>query len=230
METFLFVHGGMIGGNCWNHVVSSLRKKGHLAIAPSLTGLGDRTHLSHPGIDLDTHIQDIVNTIFYEELDEIILVGHSYGGMVITGVLDRIPKQIKKLIYIGAAIPQSGESLFDALGTEIATFLENSTLKNGWQVPAGAPEMYGIESQEICDWFIKMTSPQPINTFRQKLFFNMALFQKVEKLYIHSKKDEALEFLYLRAKEMSIPCTLLDSGHLPMLTAIEPLVDLLLRK
>jgi len=111
MATYVLVHGGAHGGWCYGKVTPLLRDAGHQAYAPTLTGVGERSHLLHRGVDLDLHITDIVNLLHYEDLREVILVGHSYGGMVITGVADRAAERIRHLVYLDAALPEDGESL-----------------------------------------------------------------------------------------------------------------------
>lgn len=106
VATFVLVHGAFSGAWSWNRfVVPQLRASGHTVFATTLTGLGDRTHLAHPGIDLDTHVQDVVNVLYYEDLHDVILVGHSYGGKVITGVADRSADRLAHLVYLDAIVP-----------------------------------------------------------------------------------------------------------------------------
>jgi len=227
MSNFVLVHGGMIGGNCWKKVRKILEYKQHEVLAPTLTGLGERKHLSSPDIDLETHIQDILNAIVYEELDNVVLIGHSYGGMVITGVADRIPHKVKKLIYVAAVLPKNGESMFDAVGSEISSFLSRSAEEgNGWEVPAGTPQSYGIHASEMINWFVKMSTPHPLKSFQQKLHLRNIAFDGIEKVYIKCSQDQALDAMVNRAKDMKIPSCEINSGHFPMLTAPEALADL----
>lgn len=227
MTNFVLVHGGMTGGTSWKKVRKLLERKNHV-LTPTLTGLAERRHLSHPNIDLETHIQDILNTIYYEELEDIVLVGHSYGGMVITAVADRIPEKIKRLVYVAAILPMSGESMFDAVGPEISAFLNNSAQKgNGWEVSPGMPEDYGIEDLEDIRWFRNSSTPHPIKTFQQKIIYNSSSFEKLNKTYIKCSQDLALELMAIRAKNMKIPCYEINTGHCPMITCPEALVKLL---
>src|SRR5688572_3434051 len=116
--TFVLVHGGGHGGWCYKRVTERLQAAGHVVYAPSLTGMGERSHLLNPSIDLDTQITDIVNLITWEDLTNVVLVGHSYGGMVITGVADRAGSSIGHLVYLDAAIPKNGDSLADNPGVK----------------------------------------------------------------------------------------------------------------
>ena len=105
MTTYVLVHGAFHGGWCWGRVAARLRSAGHQVHTPTLTGLGDRVHLAHAGITLGTHVQDVENVYLYEDLQHTVLVGHSYAGMVITGVAGRIPDRIAHLVYLDAFLP-----------------------------------------------------------------------------------------------------------------------------
>jgi len=111
--TFVIVHGASGGGWDWKMMDRLLTKRGHTVYRPTLTGLGERMHLNSPEIDLTTHVTDIVNVILFEDLHDVVLVGHSYGGMVITGVMNRIPQRISHAVFLDAAVPGDGESAAD---------------------------------------------------------------------------------------------------------------------
>src|ERR1700741_4935566 len=114
-KTFLVCHGAWSAGWVWRKMHPLMGKAGHRLVTPSYTGLGERAHLAHPGIDLETHIEDMLNVIRYEDLRDVVLIGHSYGGMVATGVADRARDKVKQLIYIDAFVPADGQSLLDFL-------------------------------------------------------------------------------------------------------------------
>src|SRR6266536_5517997 len=115
MANFILVHGGWFGAWCWYKVVPLLQAAGHSVYTPTLTGVGEQAALLAPEIGLDTHIQDVVNLIETNDLQHVILVGHSYSGMVITGVADRVPGRIAHLVYLDAAVPRDGQSLADMI-------------------------------------------------------------------------------------------------------------------
>lgn len=115
-HTFVLVHGATAGGWEWKSTGSFLLADGHTVYRATLTGLGERMHLNSPAIDLQTHINDVVNLILFEDLHDIVLTGHSYGGMVITGVMDRVPERIKHVVFLDAAVPDDGMSLWDLFG------------------------------------------------------------------------------------------------------------------
>ena len=113
MATYVLVHGAFVGGWYWRDFAALLRSKGHEVYPPTLTGLGERVHLMRPETNLSTHIQDVINVIEYEDLHDIILVGHSYGGMVITGAADQLPERIAHLVYVDAVVPSVGQAMAD---------------------------------------------------------------------------------------------------------------------
>jgi pimeloyl-ACP methyl ester carboxylesterase len=113
MRTYVLVHGGWVGGWTWRDFAPLLRSKGHEVYTPTLTGQGERAHLYRPEVGLHTHTQDIVNVLEYEDLHDIVLVGHSYGGMVVTAVADRLPDRIAHLVYLDAMLPNGGQSVAD---------------------------------------------------------------------------------------------------------------------
>ncbi len=136
MATYVLVHGGFTGGWVWRSVRAYLEAARHRVYTPTLTGLGERSHLISPILDLDTHIQDIVNVLHYEDLHDVVLVGSSYGGMVITGVADRVPERIGHLIYVDAFVPENGESVFDLVTPSLRSqfMAQANTQGDGWRV------------------------------------------------------------------------------------------------
>lgn len=170
MATFVIVHGAWGGAWSWNRfIVPLLRQAGHDARAVTLTGLGERSHLASPDVDLDTHIQDVVNVLFYEDLREVVLVGHSYGGMVITGVADRCPERLSRLVYLDAAVPSDGMSISDQFGPERRQEqIERARREgDGWLLPPGP--MQGDDLPEIVEWGKPRRHAQPLKTFIQPL-------------------------------------------------------------
>src|SRR6266511_99152 len=122
-STYVFVHGAWGGSWDWRQVDSLLTRRGHRVYRPQLTGLGERVHLASADVGLATHIDDVVNTILWEDLRDVVLVGHSYGGMVITGVADRIPDRIRRLVYLDALLPDSGEAAIGLVDTIRGSFV-----------------------------------------------------------------------------------------------------------
>jgi pimeloyl-ACP methyl ester carboxylesterase len=134
MATFVLVHGACVGGWCWRWVAPLLREFGHEVHTPTLTGLGERMHLASPEINLDTHIQDIVNVLDFEDLTDVVLVGWSYGGMIVAGVAGRVPERIGHVIYFDSDVPRDGDT--SAPESNHAARTELARLHgDGWRVP-----------------------------------------------------------------------------------------------
>lgn len=171
MATFVLVHGATHGGWCWRRVVPLLRSAGHEVFVPTLTGLGERAHQAHPGIDLDTHVQDIVGILEYEDLERVVLVGHSYAGTVIAGVADRAPERIAHLVYLDGAAPSDGQALLALFSTDGQAALRDEVAAegDGWRLLPGDPAFYGITDPEDAAWVRAKLTPQPFKTFTQPL-------------------------------------------------------------
>ena len=171
MATFVLVHGAMHGGWCWKRVVPLLRAAGHDVYAPTLTGLGERAHLAHAGIDLDTHVQDVGGVLEYEDLDRVVLVGHSYAGTVIAGVADRLPGRVAHLVHLDAAEAGDGQALLDLFPPEFQA-AERALVEaegDGWRWPPPDPSAWGIMDPEDAAWVRARLAPQPFQTFTQPL-------------------------------------------------------------
>ena len=144
-----------------------MQAAGHRLLTPTYTGLGERTHLANPDVDLETHIQDILNVIKYEDLKDFVLLGHSYGGMVATGVADRARECINQIIYLDAFVPRDGQSLFDLNEAGRQPMSEAAKAGDGWRVPPNPspPDM----SQADLDWQAPRRANMPIKCFENKL-------------------------------------------------------------
>jgi len=176
VSTFVIVHGAWSGGWAWGAVARALRAAGHEAFTPTLTGLGERVHLASPEIDLDTHIMDVVNVLRFEALASVVLVGHSYGGMVITGVAERVPERIRRLVYLDAFVPRDGESVEAIVGPEMAgTVIEAGAAHgDGWRVPfLGEP----IDRERV--------TAMPLAPMRQTIVVRDALASRLPRSFVH---------------------------------------------
>ncbi len=173
MSTFMLVHGGGHGGWCYREVKRRLERSGHEVFAPSLTGLGERRRSLSTAVDLDFHIDDVVQLLHFWDLDDVVLVGHSYGGMVITGVADRAANRIGKLVYLDAANPVNGQSLVDVAGPMIEmTRPFGATVDDVELVllPApGAGAFYGVTDEADQRWMDDRLTGHPWKCFEQKL-------------------------------------------------------------
>jgi pimeloyl-ACP methyl ester carboxylesterase len=137
MATFVLVHGATAGGWVWQQITKRLKAAGHAVYTPTLTGLGERVHLLSRAVSLDTHVTDVVNVLRYEELQDVILVGHSYAGMVITGVYDQASARIRQLIYLDALVPAADECCLDLMAPAARQTIAERvrTEGDGWLLP-----------------------------------------------------------------------------------------------
>jgi pimeloyl-ACP methyl ester carboxylesterase len=171
MATFVIVHGAWSGAHAWRWIRPLLRAAGHEVVTPSLTGLGERAHLATAATDLDTHITDVAAVLHFEDLHDVVLVGHSYGGMVITGVADRAPERIGHLVYLDADVPREGESDLDLVPADERAGYEESarTRGDGWRVPPPFPDPLPPGLPPEVAWAISRMVPHPLASLRQRL-------------------------------------------------------------
>jgi pimeloyl-ACP methyl ester carboxylesterase len=173
MATFVLVHGGGHGGWCYAKVKRLLEADGHEVFAPSLSGLAEHAHLMSPAIGLDTHIDDVSSLLHYWDLHDVVLVGHSYGGMVITGVADRANARIGKLVYLDAANPRNGQSLVDVAGPTLELARPFGAVVDGVELvllPAeGAGMFYGVTDPADLKWMDERLTGHPWRCFEDKL-------------------------------------------------------------
>lgn len=212
MATFVVVHGAWGGESSWNKfVVPRLQASGHTVHAATLTGLGNRTHLAHPGIDLDTHVQDVANVLFYEDLHDVTLVGHSYGGRVITGVACTSADRLAHLVYLDAFVPTpenpGGTTISSASQARI------DAEGDGWRNPPGdAPP---DQPPEIIEWARPRRSWQPVKTFTQPVRFTKPALARTY-VYCTVGKDPSSPFAKLAAQVRDDPAWTyhqLETGH-----------------
>jgi len=176
---FVLVHGGWCGGWWMSRLARALRRRGVEAFAPTLTGLGERVHLASPEVGLETHIQDILGLLHYEDLRDVILVGHSSGGAVATGVADRARDRIKRLIYFDAIVLQHGESLADVFPPELTQALTDLAERygDGWRAPAPfTMQQFGVTKPEDIAWNERGMVMQPLKGLAERLTMQSAKF------------------------------------------------------
>jgi pimeloyl-ACP methyl ester carboxylesterase len=173
MATYVLVHGGGHGGWCYQPVARILRSKGQEVYTPTLTGLGEREHLVSADVDLDMHIEDVVKVLHFEDLHDVVLVGHSYGGMVITGVADRARGRVGHRVYLDAAVPENGQSLVDHAGPVILAAREGARVVDGVEMvlyPGEDPmSFFGVTDPDQIEWMKTKLTPHPWRCFEQKL-------------------------------------------------------------
>jgi pimeloyl-ACP methyl ester carboxylesterase len=168
MATFVLVHGAWFGGWCWQKVIPFLETAGHEVYAPTHTGLAERVSELSPGVGLDTHIQDIVGLLEEKNLYGVILVGHSYGGMVITGVVDQVPERIAHLVYLDTFAPRDGESMADISSIFVWMLRKKARARgDGWRVDSQGT--YGVTTEPDRSWVLAKVTAQSLKTFEQPL-------------------------------------------------------------
>ncbi len=230
MATFLVAHGAWSAGWAWKKMRSRMRALGHEFITPTYTGVGERAHLARPDIDLETHISDVLGLIEYEDLRDFILIGHSYGGMVSTGVADRVADRISQFVYLDAFVPRDGESLLSLQPEATRTrMLEMArTEGGGWRVPANP--MPPDTPQPDVDWAMPRRMMQPLKTFEQPLRLTGAV-EKLRRSYIYCSRPapgDGFRRFYERAqKEPGWKHYEIYASHNPHITTPDELASLL---
>lgn len=232
MATFVLVHGSWQGGWCWKRVVFLLRRAGHEVFAPTLTGLGERAHLMSDAVDLDTHIADILGVLHCEELNDVILCGHSYGGMVISGVADKVCEKIRALVYLDAVVPEDGACLMDYLGKdEVKRFREGARQQGeGVRLAPLAAKDLKVNAGD-CDWVDRQCVAHPIRSFEQRLKLTGAWGTVPKRVYVYAAGYAPSVFtpFYKRLardpqwETVSMPC-----AHEMMIDMPERLAEILL--
>lgn len=222
MATFVLVHGATAGGWVWREVPILMRQLGHQVYVCTLTGLGERSHLLNPDIDLDTHIQDVVNTIIFNDLDQVVLVGHSYGGAIIMGVAEQIPERLSHLIYVDAVLLQDGEKVMDLWPPEMAeaALREIQAQGEGWYLSGEDPD-----DPRFVD--------HPAKTLFQPIEIRNTTSARIPRVYIFcTEKEEmgpgGLGIIHSaeRARTLGWEYYELPTGHHPMWTMPQELVNL----
>ena len=220
-STFVVSHGAWSSGWAWKKMHPAMTARGHRLVTPSYTGLGERAHLANPGIDLDTHITDVVNVLFYEDLRDVVLVGHSYGGMVATGVADRARDRIRHLIYLDAFLPNDGESFFEMTGHGERV---RATAVDGWRVPPN-PAPSDTPEEDLW-WVTPRRVYHPIGTLEQTFRLSQGPLT-VPCDYILCTKTDLFRPYAEKAAAAGWPVHHLDATHNPHITVPDALADLL---
>jgi len=232
---FVLVHGSWHGGWCWSRVLPLLRAAGHEAHAPTLTGVGERAHLLSRDIRVDTHVQDVLGLIEAEELQRVVLVGHSYAGTVITVVADRLqqsrPGLLQRLVYLDACIPDPGDSWSSSNPPEIvAKRAEESRASGGLSCPPPDAAVFGLEGADR-DWVNRRQTPQPFAVYQDPLHFDAARVAVLPRAFIECTNPALATINASRARVRREPGWQLigmDCGHDPMVNRPRELATILL--
>ena len=232
MTTLVLVHGAWHGGWCWRFVAPLLRRAGHDVFTPSLTGLGDRAHLARPGIDLELHVQDIVALLEMEDLREVVLVGHSYGGMVVTGAADRCAARIRRVVYLDAFVPENGKCALDYVVPERAAAFRREGEQTGTVAPPPLA-LWGLTRPEHIAFANPRETRHPFHTFTQPIrLANEAALAHLPRTFIYCSSPATGTFDGFAATYRSDPSWRffeLKTGHDAMILVPEELAAILLQ-
>lgn len=231
MSTYVLVHGAWHGSWCWKRVRNALQAQGHDVFTPTLTGIGERSHLLSPHASLETHIDDVVNLIRWEELSDVILCGHSYAGLVVSGVADRVPEKIGALLYLDAFLLEDGRCLLDELPPEQRSIhLERARLEGeGWKVPPIPAATFKVNAKDAA-WVDRQSTMHPLACFQQPLRLSGEIDAVKNVTYILATGYDDSPFMpsYERAKAEGWKTLSLGCGHDAMLDMPEELTTILL--
>ena len=239
MTNIVFVHGAWHGGWCWQKVTDLMNPMDFHIYTPSLTGTGDRAHLNKYldplDINLNLHIQDIVQLMTYEDLRDVVLVGHAYAGMVITGVADICPERLATLVYINGVVPSDGESMLDQLeavrGPAFSEWIRNHLADGDGFLPAPASleeisRRWGITKKADLDWVFSNITPHPSASFSQKISLKTGFRDVVSSSFIGSS-ESGFDPVIAKVRLLNWDMHYIESGHDPMITNPEEVANIL---
>ena len=229
-KTFVLVHGAWHGGWCWRRVADLLERQGHKVFAPTLTGLGERSHLMRASINVSTHVTDVVNLMKYERLSEVVLCGHSYGGFVVSGVAEQMAKAIGSIVFLDAFVPDNGDSMAKLTSQVVRDGLKSAVERGDISVPPRPAAAFLVNEKDQA-WVDALTGPQPIGTMTETVALTGARERIARKTYIRAVAYPNLGFdqAYARVRgdkswrTYEVPC-----GHDVMVDMPERLAEILL--
>ncbi|MFF7985641.1 alpha/beta fold hydrolase [Streptomyces sp. NPDC007901] len=233
MSTYLLVHGAWHSGECWERVVPLLTAAGHRVYAPSLTGHGDKAGLLGPDVGLDTHVDDIVGLITDEDLDDVVLVGHSYAGLVVSAAANRVPGRIGHLVHLDAMVPEHGETAADIQPVTRALIDRALASGDGWRVPP-LPELpppyglFGVTEPADLAWLRTILSDHAVRCFQQPVRLDDPAVRTIPRTHIHCV-GAVPEGIVRRPVPAGQPVWELPTGHDCMITMPAELAELLLK-
>lgn len=226
--TLLVAHGAWSAGWSWKKMHPRMAATGHRLLVPTYTGLGERAHLASPEVSLETHVQDLLGVIRFEQLEDFVLVAHSYGGMVATAVADRVPEKIRKLVYLDAFVPRDGQALFDLVPAETKQrLLAGMRAGDGWRVPS-MPIPEDTSAEDVA-WIEQLRMPQPLHCFDQPVRLERG-DTRVPRAYVYAQRRPPADTFGPfagRARDEGWEYHEIDASHSPQVTAPDVLADLL---
>jgi pimeloyl-ACP methyl ester carboxylesterase len=228
-KTFLLVHGAWRGGWAWRRVADLLAGRGHKVFTPTLTGLGERSHLMSGSVTLATHVADIVNVITWESLSDIVLCGHSYAGFVISGVAEEVGEAIGSIVFLDAFIPENGDAMVDITSPATREAIRAAADRGDLTVPFRPASFFGVNEKDQA-WMDRMCVPHPIATMREKIALTGAVERIAKKAYVRAADYPNPGFDAALAKVKDDPawrCYAVPCGHDIMVDMPERLAEIL---
>lgn len=230
-QTFVLIHGAFHGGWCWKEVADSLRQQGHTVYTPTLTGAGERSHLISKAVNLDTWVLDILQMIRYEQLSNVVLVGHSFAGLTLCGVADKARDKIGRLVFLDSLLVEPGQSAFDArpqADVDKAIQVANQT-SGGVSVPPPPLNVFGVSDKKVIDWATPLLTPHPLGAYQTKLTLANPMGNGLPASYIVCSDPifGPLEPSRQIARNMKWTMREIKTGHEAMLTAPQELAKML---
>ncbi len=217
-----------------------LHQRAHRVLTPTLTGLGERSHLARPDTGLDVHISDVINVLTYEDLRDVILVGHSSSGAVVAGVADRALERLAQVVFLDAFVPEDGQAVLDLIAPERREILEAlvTTEGDGWLLPRFAPpawdtivrDMWGVTGDDDVRWMVSRLGPTPFGHFKQPVRRTNPLAEKLPRAYIRCRLFPSARFdehARMAQRTSNWRYRELAVSHHPAITAPAKLADLL---
>ena len=229
-KTFVLVHGSWHGGWVWRRVADRLEAQGHRVYRPTLTGVGERSHLLKAGINLTTHVTDVVNVFKFEQLSDVVLCGHSYAGFVVSGVAEQVAPAISSIIYLDSFLPNDGESVAEVTPPDVRAAIEDALKHGEIGIPPRAAATFGVNEKDRA-WIDAMLRPHPIGAYMEKIALTGARERIAKKTYIRAPAYAVAGFDTALAQAKAtpdwrtyeVPC-----GHDVMVDMPERLTEILL--
>lgn len=232
--TYVLVHGAWHGGWCWRHVAERLAAAGHRVFCPTLTGLGERAHLLTRAVNLSTHVQDVVALLEAEELERVVLVGHSYGGIVITGVAARAKARLKQLVYLDSAIVEDGASWASIGLPEVVAERRKAAQESsgGVSLPVPDARVFGLLQPDQIAWVQRRLTPQPFGGYEETMRWGGPVGNGVPKVYVDCTDPAYAGLAPVKERyrgKPGWPFAEIRTGHDAMVSAPEETAQLLLK-
>ena len=229
-KTFVLVHGAWHGGWCWRQVSDALVKQGHRTFSPTLTGLGERSHLISKDVNLTTHITDVVNVFKHEDLSNVVLVGHSYGGIIISGVAEQLADKISSIVFLDAFLPEDGETLLEKSSPGFVKAINTAIEKGEVGIKPPPAAAFGVQVQARA-WVDGKTTAQPVGTYTERAIFKGGRNKVAKKTYVRAKGYKSTTFDANLAKVKAVgdwKTHDLDIGHDVMVIDPEQVTSIIL--